>query len=117
MLDMTSAKLNSLTLLYFSLLLISINSNAQSEIKKEILENVFQLNIDNQQIDRETLLKFGEAIGDRKIVMLGEQDHGDGSTFLVKAELIKYLHKEKGFNVLAFETDIFSMNDAWEEVL
>ncbi|MEP7237689.1 MAG: erythromycin esterase family protein [Ferruginibacter sp.] len=103
--------------LNLSLLLISITSNAQTDTKDRIINNAVQLNITNAKIDPKALQQFGEAIGDSKIVMLGEQDHGDGSTFLVKAELIKYLHEVKGFNVLAFETDIFSMNYAWEEVI
>lgn len=44
-----------------------------------------------------------EKIGDKRIVMLGEINHGDGTTFEHKTKVIEYLHKEMGFNVVAFE--------------
>lgn len=43
--------------------------------------------------------KFKNAIGDAKIVMLGEQSHTDATTFETKIKLIKYLHQEMGFDI------------------
>ena len=51
-----------------------------------------------------------------KIVALGEQTHFDGATFDAKVQLIKHLHEQLGFNVLAFESGYFDCTKA-EELL
>ena len=46
--------------------------------------------------------------------MLGEESHGDGNTFQAKIRLIKFLHQEMGFDVLAFESGFYDCHKAQE---
>lgn len=50
-----------------------------------------------------------------RIVLLGEQDHGDGATFAFKSKLVEHLHLRHGYNVLAFEADFYALARAWDE--
>ena len=71
--------------------------------------------IDPADTNYSDLAPLKKAIGSSKIVLLGEQEHGDGSTYLAKSRLVKFLHNEMGFNILAFESDFFGVNKAWED--
>jgi len=52
-----------------------------------------------------------KAIGNSRIVVLGEESHGDGATFLAKVRLIKFLHQKMGFDVLAWEAGLFNCQE------
>jgi erythromycin esterase-like protein len=110
---------NSFRLLLISALccICSLFANAQTSIKEYVKQNAATIRaIDPDSTNYSDLDVIGSAIGDAKIVMLGEQDHGDAPTFLAKTRLIKYLHEKKGFNVLAFESDFFGLNEGWERL-
>ncbi|SEW55908.1 erythromycin esterase family protein [Chitinophaga arvensicola] len=70
--------------------------------------------IDPADTDFSDLKGLKVAIGNARIVMLGEQTHGEGSTYLAKTRLIKYLHEQLGFEVLAFESGFYDMARIWE---
>jgi erythromycin esterase len=53
-------------------------------------------------------------IGDSSLVLLGEPSHGDGACFESKIRLIKFLHQEMGFDVLAFESGFYDCRRAWQ---
>ncbi|MCX6173911.1 MAG: erythromycin esterase family protein [Ignavibacteriales bacterium] len=57
--------------------------------------------------DYSDLEQLKNKIGNSRIVLLGEQSHGDGTTFLMKTRLIKFLIKEMGFDVILFESGLF----------
>jgi erythromycin esterase len=48
-----------------------------------------------------------EVIGDRRIVQIGESHHSVAEYGTIKTRLIKFLHQEMGFDVLAFESSIY----------
>ena len=56
------------------------------------------------------LAPFGRAVGDARIVALGEATHGTREFFQMKHRLLEYLVKEKGFTVFAIEAN-------WPEAL
>lgn len=101
----------------FHILCLANFAHAQDNIKKYIQHNSTEiLFIDPDSTNFSDLKEIGQAVGNAKVVMMGEQDHGDAPTFLAKSRLIKFLHEEKGFNVLAFESNFFGLNYYWDFV-
>jgi erythromycin esterase len=92
------------------------NANRLNEIK-EISVPVKSINPGDE--DFSDLAKLKEALvrDSVQIVMLGEQTHGDGTTFLAKTRLIKFLHQQMGFDVLAFESGLYDCTRAWDSIL
>jgi erythromycin esterase len=72
--------------------------------------------IDAGDRDFDDLKPLRDAIGDARVVMLGEQSHGDGTTFLAKARLVAFLHREMGFDVLLWESGIYNMDRVWQRI-
>ncbi|MBI3820479.1 MAG: erythromycin esterase family protein [Planctomycetes bacterium] len=63
--------------------------------------------IDPDDENMDDLKPIGEAVKDAKIVLLGEL-HYEANCYLIKSRIIKYLHKYCGFDVLAFEANMFT---------
>ncbi|HSR43254.1 MAG TPA: hypothetical protein VLL48_13795, partial [Longimicrobiales bacterium] len=57
--------------------------------------------------DPSDLAFLQDVIGDRRIVQLGESGHGVAEFNRAKVGLIKFLHREMGFDVVAFESSLF----------
>lgn len=106
--------MNKLTQLLTAILSITLSSAfAQSNIdfiKKNATEIAININDDKYS----DFKKVRECIKDARIVLLGEESHGDGTTFETKARLVKFLHEKLGFNVLAFESSLYNAERAWK---
>lgn len=59
---------------------------------------------------------FDQCIADKRIILLGELDHGDGTSFEMKTKLISYLHEQHGFNTLVFEAGFIDCDQYWDGV-
>lgn len=51
------------------------------------------------------LAAFGKAVGEARVVALGEATHGTREIFQMKHRMLEYLVKEKGFTVFAIEAN------------
>jgi erythromycin esterase-like protein len=99
-------------------LFVSLQACQQNSVKQYVQDNLQPIaTISPDSVDFSDLQAIGNAIGEARVVMLGEQDHGDAPTFLAKSRIIKYLHEQKGFNVLAFESDFFALNEGLDRVV
>ena len=54
------------------------------------------------------------TIGEARIVFLSEELHGVGATFHARTRLIKFLHQQCGFDVLAFESGLYDCRKVWQ---
>ena len=64
--------------------------------------------------DKVDFSRFGEAVGDKRIVLLDELTHGEGNVFELKRQVIEYLHQHKGFDVLLLESGIYDVSRMWQ---
>jgi erythromycin esterase len=106
------------TLLAFVLISLFTSAIIIENDKVEWLKkNAIPISIDPLNEDFADLQKMKALIGESNIVMLGEQTHGDGATIEAKCRLIKFLHKEMGFDVLAFESSFYGCDKANYQIL
>lgn len=57
-----------------------------------------------------------ESLEGVRVVLLGEADHNAGTDFLARSRLVKFLHREMDFDVLAFEAPLYAMRVAWDSI-
>jgi erythromycin esterase-like protein len=86
----------------FCLLMVTVSVQAQVSITQKMVT------FTDTAVKNMELRAIGKAIGNRRIVVLGEQDHGDAASMRAKAQLVQYLCEQKGFSVLLWEGDFFA---------
>ena len=72
--------------------------------------------VDPAAADLDDLAPLEEALAGVRVVLLGEATRGDGSAFLAKARLVRFLHERMGFDVLALECGVLACDRAWGEI-
>jgi len=95
-------------ILILCLLTVSYYCQAQNTWINKYTDPILQ----DQKGSFSNLAVLAPALKDVSVVTLGEQTHFDGATFDAKIQLIKYLHEQLGFNILAFESGYFDCTKA-----
>jgi erythromycin esterase len=72
--------------------------------------------IDPADTDYQDLKELGNAIGDARVVLLGEGRHVSANTVTARSRIIQFLHQEMGFDVLVWESGLYSVAKSWERI-
>ena len=102
------------TMLLLTMFLLAMSAGA-APVATDLRENIAWLKrnaspirtVDPADEDWTDLEPIGRAIGDARMVMLGEGSHGDGTTFLFKSRLIRFLHQQHEFSVIVWEAPFY----------
>ena len=88
--------------------LLGFSSYSQDVNFECVKNNIFEIDEISSKENFSDIQFLKNILQGKKIVLLGEAGHQDGTTFLMKTALIKYLVEEHGFNTLALEGGSFS---------
>lgn len=55
-------------------------------------------------------------LGDTRIVLLGENGHGVREFTEAKVEIVEWLHRDHGFDLVVFESGLYECDSAWRRV-
>ena len=101
--------------LLYLLFIISCFAHCKTGSKQSTENSIAVIrSIDPADDNYQDLAPFQKAIGNARVVMLGEQTHGEGGTFLARTRLIRFLHEKMDFDVLAFESGFYDVTLIWE---
>jgi erythromycin esterase len=82
------------------------------DLRKWLDENAVKVKTLDLEGGFEDLRPLKEILKDARIVQLGENSHGDGACFEAKARLVRFLHEEMGFEVVAWESGLWECDRA-----
>jgi erythromycin esterase len=86
----------------------------EAKTKRWLEQNAIELASLDVDAPFDDLEPLAQVLKEARIVQLGENTHGDGACFEAKLRLIRFLHAELGFEVLAFESGLFECDRANE---
>ena len=70
---------------------------------------------DFESANFDSLTTLQNDLKDVRIVGLGESSHIMGSTYVSKIKMVKYLHQYCGFDVIAFESPMYDLDNFYNE--
>ena len=103
--------------LFIWLTILSFNSQGQQSeniLKYFSPQTITSINSINEDFKDLQFLK--ETLENNRIVLLGEQSHGEGATFEAKVRLIKFLHQELNYEIVSFESGLYDNYKAFEKI-
>jgi len=93
------------------------NAPPKNNTNDRIVQNAIEVrSISPEDTDFSDLAGLKKAIGDAHIVLLGEQTHGGGTTYSAKVRLVKFLHQEMNFEVMAFESGMYDCAKIYKQI-
>ncbi|WP_214484923.1 erythromycin esterase family protein, partial [Bacillus sp. SM2101] len=129
---MKSLKKNKVYIFFSSLLLVILIAGCSNQQVSEGTENSQRVTNDVElktvQYDKPEHIKsielessdysdlefLKDILKDKRVVMLGESSHGVSEYSLIKSRLIKFLHEELDYNIVAFESglaEVYTTNE------
>lgn len=90
-------EMKSISLLIIAVFCISCSKKITTELSRKMIP------LDSGNSVPDDFSKLDQFIENKEIILLGEAAHGDGKTFEVKTQIVKYLVEKKGFNTIALE--------------
>ena len=84
-------------------LVVATHLHAQDDRATWVRANAVALGDD---VTDAQLASLRDALAGVDVVFLGESSHGDGGAHLARARLVRYLHEQLGFDVIAWEAGV-----------
>jgi len=99
---------------YFLFIIYSCNKKCNNCYTKAIEKEIKTISLNDTSFNDLFFLK--DILKSKKIIIIGEQSHGDGTSFLAKIKLIKYLHSNLGYNNLLFESNFIDFYNNYRPI-
>ena len=101
---------------FITVILITIVLTSCAQQPKTQQEWIIQNTVELEKSNTYDFSEIKKAIGNKRIIALGESSHGLGKFYELKSELIKYLHNEMDFEVFAMEGGLGDINLAYSNI-